>query len=113
MWTDIHPSLNQEKNYKLNEGNSNTVLMTVITIQENIENHCNFSSMKVMSADEMNALLGGCGSGGTCEDYDCYCGTGCTTLSGLQCSGSVGNCINNYFIPVCKCGSDYVFIKGC
>ena len=113
MWTGIHPSLKQKKNYQLYEGNSNSTFMNSITIQENIENHCNFSSTKVMSAEEIKALLGGCGDGGECRDYNSDCDTGCRTFSASKCSGSVGDCSNDYWVVICRCVSGYVFISGC
>ena len=108
-WMDIQLDLRKKE---INNGFKNTYYDTVEIIQEDFENQYIYSSIKVMSIQEMVAQKGGCSGGGTCEDYDHEC-VDCTTLSANQCSGGAGNCVNDGYVPVCRCSRGYVYIQGC
>jgi hypothetical protein len=72
------------------------------------------NNFTVLSETEMQALVGGCGSGGVCVvQSPTDCGT-CIALNYMICGRGIGFCLNNQYYIRCNCGSGtYVWIKGC
>ena len=66
-----------------------------------------------MPVQLMVSLVGGCSGGGSCEDYPHACGSGCTHHSLDKCDGGSGNCVNEYWGILCRCGVYYYWSKAC
>ena len=71
-----------------------------------------FQNMYLISINEMSTIVGGCG-GGTCNNYEHSCGPGCTHHNADKCSGTAGNCTNEYIVGICDCPGYYDFTFGC
>ncbi len=103
----------ERENEQVNDVYAETLSMTAFTFQENIRNYCNDPSFEVMSMQEMVNLLGGCAGSGICYGYSHSCPSNCTYLSARKCSGISGNCVNEYYVPLCRCDWGYYWTKGC
>jgi len=71
------------------------------------------TSYEVLSLREMVAIRGGCGGGGTCQDYTPTCHSDCKALTVKKCSGSTGSCVQNLLLVSCKCSYAIYYTLGC
>jgi len=74
----------------------------------------NGNNLTILSETEMQALIGGCGSGGVCVvQTPTDCGT-CTSFNYRLCNRGIGSCSNNQLYIKCNCGVGiYVWVMGC
>ena len=113
-FTDINLGLNQKENYKKMELTYTDIFtMTPKIFPKDIENNCDKFSFKVLSTQEMVTLLGGCSGSGTCQDYPHTCPSGCSYFNARKCYGTVGDCVNDWWVLLCRCGSSYYYTSGC
>ncbi len=111
---DINLGLNQKENYKkMNFTYTDIFTMTSKILQKDIENNCDKFSFKVLSTQEMVTLLGGCSGSGNCEDFPHSCSPSCTHTYATTCDGTVGDCVDDGWVPLCRCGSSYIWTAGC
>jgi hypothetical protein len=74
----------------------------------------NEQNLRILSKTEMEAIVGGCGSGGICKlTRPTDCGT-CTAYSVGVCNVGIGSCTANQLYIKCICGPNVlVWAFGC